>query len=30
MAVYTAWLNGQLGNFDQAVDQGNVSDAYLF
>ena len=30
MAVYTAWLDGQLGNVDQAVDQGAVSDAYLF
>jgi hypothetical protein len=30
MAVYTAWLDGQLGNVDQTVDQGAVSDAYLF
>jgi hypothetical protein len=27
MAVYTVWLDGQLGNSDYAVDQGAVSDA---
>jgi hypothetical protein len=27
MAVYTAWLDGQLGTIDHAVDQGAVSDA---
>jgi hypothetical protein len=30
MAVYTAWREGQLGNVDQAVDQGAVSDFCLF
>jgi hypothetical protein len=27
MAVYAAWLDGQLGNSDRAVGQGAVSDA---
>jgi hypothetical protein len=30
MAVFTVWLDGQLGNSDHAVDQGAVSDFCLF